>query len=194
VTTSEHLRAWLRDELGLMEFRRVVREGDSAIVISKFENGFSQRLFTTVDAIAELFDDGVIAREYAELASAYMATEQSPLRTRVWREASEGLLRRIGAERGVSEDEMRHVLPGIESVQVVLDTILWTTPRIGQEYSPSEGELEAYAEFAKDESGRLFTRYYGEFGGKRVENYCPGSQFARRLVAQAWAICTAATI
>jgi hypothetical protein len=92
------------------------------------------------------------------------------------------------------------IVPGIESVQAVLDSILWTAPNIDQDYSPNAGEVEAYAEFEagllareRDEAltGRdIFTRYYGELDGRRVENYCPGAPFARRLLAQAWRICT----
>jgi hypothetical protein len=88
-----------------------------------------------------------------------------------------------------------YVLPGIESVQAILDTILWTAPAIADDYNPNRGEVEAYKDF---ECGNLgagrdpFTRYYGQLDGRRVENYCPGAQFGRRLVAQAWKICTRA--
>jgi hypothetical protein len=185
------LRAWLRSEVGLAEYRRVVREGDSAIVISKFEPGFSQDLFATVDLLPELFDAGVVGAEYERLAEAHQALGEAPMRTAVWREASEAELNRLCAQRGIDEQRLMFVLPGIESVQAVMDSILWTAPLVGGDYEPAAGEVEAFREFqdAQDERS-LFTRYYGELDGKRVENYCPGAPFGRRLVAQAWAICT----
>jgi hypothetical protein len=90
------------------------------------------------------------------------------------------------------------VLPGIESAQAVIDTILWSAPRVDQEYQPGAGEVQAFEEFqqaamadAGPGAGRdMFTRFYGALDGRRVENYCPGAQFGRRLVAQAWCICT----
>ncbi|HXH22467.1 MAG TPA: hypothetical protein VNN10_10580 [Dehalococcoidia bacterium] len=196
--TDAALRAWLQDELGLTEYRRVVRENETTIVISKFEPGFSQDLFATVDLLPELFEDSIVQAEYEALAAAHAARGEDTLRTEVWREASQRVLNRYAGERGIDARRQMLVLPGIESVQAVLDTILWTCPTIGQPFAPSAGEIEAFAEFEAvslrepgSAAGRdVFTRFYGVMGGRRVENYCPGAPFGRRLVAQAWRICT----
>ena len=52
--------------------------------------------------------------------------------------------------------------------------------------------MTAYAEALArmDDDSSIFTRYYGDFEGRRVENHCPGARVARRLIAQAWGICT----
>jgi hypothetical protein len=188
---EEELRSWLRDGLGINEYRRVVRENAETVVVSKFEARFSQELFAVVDALPELLDDECVAAAYRERAAEYIARGEPALRTHVWREASEGLLRRLGEQRGITPRQLEYVLPGIESVQAVLDTVLWSAPTVLDDFAPSPGERQAYEEFLADDSGRIFTRYYGELAGKRVENYCPGSQFARRFMAQAYAICTA---
>jgi hypothetical protein len=189
-TSDEVLQAWLKEALGLDEYRRVVRESDTTVVISKFPPGFTQELFATMDALPDLLEDATVAAEYDRIAAEHAARGEASLRTQVWRDASEALLERLGRERGLSAESLHHVLPGIESVQAVLDTILWSAPTITDDYKPAAGEIEAYEEFVADESGRIFTRFYGDLAGRSVENYCPGSQFARRLVAQAWRICT----
>lgn len=185
------LSAWLREEVGLEEFRRVVRENKTTIVISKFEPDFAPDLFATVDALPELFDDALVTAEYERIAAEHQARGEAPLRTAVWREASESLLERLGDARGIDAHQRMYVLPGIESVQAVLDTILWTGPTIADTWEPHPGEVQAFNEFECDEMDRdLFTRYYGTLDGRRVENYCPGAQFARRLMAQGWRVCT----
>ncbi len=62
--TDAALQAWLRDELGLNEYRRIVRQSESAIVVSKFEPGFSQDLFALVERLPELFDQALIRARY----------------------------------------------------------------------------------------------------------------------------------
>jgi len=195
--TDEDLRCWLREEFGIAEYRRIVRDSDNAIVISKFEPGFSQELFATVDLLPELFDDETVAAEYHRLAESHAERPEARLRTAVWREASEGVLNRLCAARGIDEQRRMFVLPGIESVQAVMDTILWSAPRVDQKYQPSAGEVQAYeesqvaamADLGPGTGHDMFTRFYGALDGRPVENYCPGAQFGRRLVAQAWRIC-----
>jgi hypothetical protein len=192
------LQAWLREHLGLMEYRRVLRENGEVIVISKFEPGFSQDLFATVDLVPELFDEGVVAAEYEALAAGYLAGGVAPLRTAVWREAAERVLGRLCAERGIDARRRMLVLPGVESAQAVLDGILWTAPVIGGAYAPHPGETAAYREFEASAGTApapgvrdLFTRFYGLLDGRRVEAYCPGAPYGRRLVAQGWRVCLA---
>ena len=190
------LQAWLREHLGLMEYRRVLRESDEVIVISKFEPGFSQDLFATVDLLPELFDDAVVAAEYEGLARGYLAAGAAPLRTAVWREAAERVLGRLCAERGIDERRRMLVLPGVESAQAVLDGILWAAPLIGGPHIPHADELAAYRDFEASAGAASppgvrdpFTRFYGVLDGRRVEAYCPGAPYGRRLVAQGWRVC-----
>lgn len=190
LTPDEVLQHWLREALGIAEYRRVVRDNETTIVISKFEAGFSQELFSTMDLLPEILDEASVETEYRKLAEAYRAAGEAPSRTQVWRDAAVGLMERLGEERAIPRDSLDHILPGIESVQAMLDTILWSMPTIADRFEPSKGEVEAYEEFLADETGRIFTRFYGDFHGRSVENYCPGSQFARRFVTQAWHICT----
>jgi hypothetical protein len=192
------LQAWLRDELGLTEYRRVVRENETVVVISKFEPGFSQELFVTVEKLSELFDDDIVEAEYRTLVRRYGGGGQDLLRTQVWREASERILDRFAEERGIDGQHRMFVLPGIESAQAILDTILWSGPTILQPFEPSPGERQALEEFealaSREVSGGpgrdVFTRFYGMLDGRRVENYCPGAPYGRRLVAQGWRLCT----
>ncbi len=112
------------------------------------------------------------------------------MRTAVWREASEAVLLEYAERRAISAHGRMMVLPGIESAQAVLDTILWSAPTIDKRYTPRPGEVTEYEDFQAGRSDRdLFTRFYGVFDGRPVENYCPGAQFGRRLIAQAWQIC-----
>lgn len=197
--SPEAFHSWLRDEVGLQEYRRIVRDSDSIVVISKFEPGFSQELFATVDLLPELFDDSVVEAEYERLVQEHRSQGAAPLRTAVWRQASEAVLHRFASERGIDERRRMFVLPGIESVQAVMDSILWSAPTIEPGYQPRAGELEAYREFESalergppSGPGRdIFTRFYGVYEGRPVENYCPGAPFGRRLVSQAWRLCTA---
>ena len=199
--TDEDLRRWLREEVGLNEYRRVVRQNREVIVISKLEDGFSQELFAIVERLPELFDESAVGREYAELVGAHLRVGEVPARTAVWHEAGERLLRRLGAERGIDEPRLTLVLPGIESVHAVMDTILWSAPTIDDSRGPGPGETAEFEAFEASQGRReegvrvtrdLFTRYYGSLAGRRVENYCPGAQFARQLVKQAWRICSVA--
>ena len=106
--------------------------------------------------------------------------------------AVEGLLRDLACDRGFDPDQRAEVQAGVDSVAALLDSVLWTTPLLGVDWRVSAGEEAAFADavLRMDDEQSLFTRYYGEFEGRHVENHCPGAQVARRLFAQAWAICT----
>ncbi len=190
--TDAELESWLRDELGLDEYRRVARVTETSVLLSKFEDGFAAGLFETVAALPELFDELLVRGEYDCLAATLVSRGESRLRTEVWRRACEALIRRLASERGVDPSALDLIIPGLESVQAVMDAVLWSAPTIGDEdYQPRPGEREAFEALLSDAPERdIFTRYYGSCDGLRVENYCPGSQFARRLLRQAWSITT----
>lgn len=175
---------WLR-RIGIEGFRRVARHGPEGILVSKFEAGFAARLHEAMDRVPELFDEDVVAGRYGRVAPGTPRVE-------AWRLAVEGLLHDVGLARGLDSDQRAEIQAGVDSVAALLDSVLWTTPVIGADWRVSLAEREARDDAIRrmnDERG-VFTRYYGEFEGLRVENHCPGAQMARRLFAQAWAVCT----
>jgi hypothetical protein len=181
---------WLR-ECGLEEERRVARETDAVIHVSKLGARETRALFASIDAVPELFDAAAVGAEYERLAAVRRAAGDDPPRSEVWRAASESLLRRLAAERGAGRG-LPFVMPGLDSVRAVVDTLLWRLPTVGEAYEPAPGEEAAYADLMSAEPERdIFTRRYGCFDGKAVENYCPGAPFARRLVEQAYRVCAA---
>lgn len=180
--------AWLRDEAGVDEPRRVVRVGSASILVSKFDEGFAARLHETIAGLPELFEEAGMRRLYAEVAG------ESPGATRVacWHDTARRVLANAVADGRLSGEDRAEVLAGIDSVAALLDSLLWTGPLVDGEFEPGPGELDAYREALArmDSANSLFTRFYGTFEGTPVVNHCPGAQFARRLVAQAWSLCT----
>jgi hypothetical protein len=187
VSTDDQVLRWLRDVAGIAEPRRVVRRSPSAILVSKFDEGFAARLHETIDRLPEMFDDALVAARFAELA----VDEPDRLRAETWRMAVNSILGAAAAREGLPADAVAEVRAGVDSVAAVLDAILWTSPVAGQPHVPEPSEVEAYHDTRArmDAERGLFTRYYGSFEGVPVENHCPGFQVARRLFAQAWAIC-----
>lgn len=175
--------AWLRDR-GIETPRRIVRESSGSILVSKFGPGFAARLHDAVDRIPELFDSEAIRHGY----------RMRPAEPRVdaWRLAVAALLEELGPQRGLDRDQLAEIRAGTDSVAALLDSALWSGPLVGDTWTPSESEREAYADALSrmDDDSSIFTRYYGDFEGRSVENHCPGAQIARRLIAQAWDICT----
>jgi hypothetical protein len=174
---------WLRDQ-GIDAPRRIARESDDAILVSKFEPGFAARLYAALDKVPELFDPACVRDRYA-------AQPASTPRVEAWRLAVNGLLDDLGPERGLDRDQLAEIRAGTDSVAALLDSVLWTCPTVDIDWIPSPAECEARADaVAKmDDESSIFTRYYGDFEGKRVENHCPGAPVARRLFEQGWEIC-----
>lgn len=187
MTTDGDILRWLRDAAGIAEPRRVVRRSPTAILVSKFDEGFAARLHETIDRLPEMFDDALVAERFAELA----ANEPDRLRAENWRLAVNSILGDGAAREGLHPGAVAEVRAGVDSVAALVDSILWTSPVAGRPHVPEPSEVEAYDETRArmDAERGLFTRYYGSFEGVPVENHCPGSQVARRLFAQAWAIC-----
>jgi len=183
--TRARFEEWLR-AMGIEGYRRVARQGPEGILVSKFEAGFAARLHDAVDRVPELFDDALVAKRCERVPT-------GTTRVEAWRLAVEGLLRDIGSERGLDATQRAEIQAGVDSVAALLDSVLWTTPVVGVHWQVSVAEREAFddANRRMDDERGLFTRYYGEFEGLRVENHCPGAQVARRLFAQAWAASTA---
>jgi len=180
---------WLSEDAGIVEPRRLVRVDAATILVSKFEAGFAARLHQSLAQLPNLTDEDAVRRAYR------IACEARPDSTRVaaWQAAMGALL---AAETGpvLSADEQSEVRAGIDSVAALLDSILWSGPTAAAEYAVLAGETDAYAEaVSRMDEGGMFTRFYGVFEGRRVENHCPGAQFARILLAQAWTLCTGST-
>lgn len=184
------LNAWLRLERGIGEPRRIARIDDATILVSKFEPGFAARLHDVLDQLPELFDAPVVARWFARQANTLPA---STARVACWHAAMLALLRELGEARGIGPMEQAMVEAGIDSVAALLDTVLWTGPTLeAADLAPAPAEVAAYCdawERLYADSG-IFTRAYGRFEGRDVVNHCPGAPFARRLLDQAWEICT----
>lgn len=185
--TEEAFADWLRDESGVAEPRRIARRDPQRLLVSKFPEGFAAQLHDALARVPELFELAPVSATYCEIA----ATPEAR-RVEAWHESILGLLRRLGAERGLTADQQAEVRAGLDSVAALLDSILWTSPVTGAPYAPAPGETEAYREAIArmDAPDGVFTRFYGVFEGMRVENHCPGAPFARKLLAHAWTICT----
>lgn len=186
---EERLRSWLQESAGVNDWRRVVRVGPSSILVSKFEEGFAARLMDNVDRLSEIFDTERVA-----MSCSLVAADQ-PAITRVdaWRLALTAVLRGACKARGIAPEQRAEVQAGIDSVAALVDSILWTGPAARDPYTPGPGEAAAHAEALErmNAENGMFTRSYGTFEGLPVMNHCPGAAIARRLFAQAWAICTA---
>ena len=183
------LLAWLRDAIGLEEGRRVARVDAGVVLVSKFEPGFAPQLHELLDELPELFDPDEVERAYRRCAAESAPAEP---RVAVWGSALHSLLATLGAQRGIDDGRRALVHVGIDSVQAVLDSVLWSRPTAGDDYAPLSGERAAYRDATRqlDPGRELFTRYYGTFEGRRVENHCPGAAFARVMLAHAWSVCT----
>lgn len=185
---DERFANWLRDEAGILERRRIARVGGGEILVSKFEEGFAARVHAAIAGLPELFKDTVVGEQYRD------AARDLPGETRAacWREGVRRLLAGAVEAGRLTGEERAEVLAGIDSVAALLDSILWTGPLAAAEFLPVDGERDAYREarMRMDAANSLFTRFYGTFEGMPVVNHCPGAPFARRLLAQAWMVCT----
>lgn len=180
------LESWLA-ERRIDGPRRVVRDSPEAILISKFEPGFAARLYQALDLLPELFEANEVGWRYRSQAG-------EAVRVEAWRLAVNELLSDLGAARGLDRDQLAEIRAGTDSVAALLDSVLWSAPTLSAEWAPSDSEREARADALArmDDDSSIFTRYYGEFEGRRVENHCPGAPVARKLFEQAWTITTAA--
>jgi hypothetical protein len=186
---ESELNKWLRETVDIDLPRRVVRVDDARILVSKFEPGFAARLHELLDLMPELFDEAAVVAAYERVGASRPA--ETP-RMLMWHEAMHGLLRAAGERHAIPDLRQAEVRTGIDSVYAVLQSVLWSDPKLGDDYAPADGESSAYVEGLRslDPSRDLFTRHYGVFDGRAVVNYCPGAAFARVMLAQAWRACT----
>jgi hypothetical protein len=183
------LNRWLRDTTDIDRPRRVVRVDEERILVSKFEPGFAARLHELLDLMPELFDEASVVTAYEQRASAGGAGAS---RTVTWREAMHATLRAAAEQHAIPDLRQAEVRTAIDSVYAVLDSVLWSDPKVGDDYTPAPGETAAYRDGLQslDPARDLFARHYGVFEGRSVVNYCPGAAFARVMLADAWRACT----
>lgn len=188
-TTEAALLAWMRDDLGVEGYRRVVRATEHEVLVSKFEPGFAARLHALLDELPEIFDEHAVIEAYQQAAHDLPA--DTP-RVDAWHAAMHGALATLGERLGVEDNRLAEVRVGIDSVRAVLEAVIWSAPTVTDAYTPRSGEVKAYRDgmAALQDDRDIFTRYYGDFAGRPVVNHCPGAQFARRMLAQGWLACT----
>ena len=186
---EQRLNRWLREELGIEEPRRVVRISSERILVSKVAPHFALDLFQLVELTPQLFEEANVIEVCA--ARARHADPATP-RSENWRAALHELLSEIRTLRCIPDERLAEIRVGIDSVFAVLESVLWTHPGLTDRYVPNAGEIAAYRECVSrfDRDHDLFTRSYGQFEGRRVENHCPGAALARTLLAHAWRACT----
>lgn len=183
------LLAWLHEDLGIPDARRIARLDDDEVLISKTDAGLAPALHALMDRLPELIDAATVVEAYRrETAAAAAGTS----RLECWDRAMRGLVRRVCGERGIGDDGQALVRVGLDSVRAVMESVLWTEPRVDDEgYEVHRAERAAYLDATRKMAGHdLFTRHYGVFEGRGVVNHCPGSGYARLLAAQAWRVCT----
>ncbi|WP_322818043.1 hypothetical protein [Tepidiforma sp.] len=168
---------WLEHRLGPNHGRRAVVVRDDRILVSKVEPGLPARVIETVERLSELFDP-VALREVAQ---------PGPAPVVAWQSAVVRVLERALHEGEISPSEFDEVVAGIESVVALLDACCWTCDG-SPDWVPGPAQREALDEAERSlvaGTARLFTRHYGIFDGRPVENHCPGSSVARRLFVAA---------
>ncbi len=187
-TTEDRLRHWLASEHGIADDRRLAREDEDRLLVSKFPPGFIVRVGETVERLKLLADPDPLAAATAARA------RRLPRESRVegWRAAACDLVRERAAARGLTAEDAELVTTGIESVAAVMHAVLWSGPIAGEPCDPAPGEVDAWrdAVAGTEGSGDLFTRHYGAFEGRAVVAHCPGAPYARALLESAWRACT----
>ncbi len=186
---EQRLKRWLREELGIEDPRRVVRASSERILVSKVAPDFALDLLQLLELTPELFEE---TRVLEACEARARCSDAATPRSENWRAALHELLSKIGTLRGIPDERLAEIRVGIDSVFAVLESVLWTHPTLSDLYVPDAGEITAYRECVSrfDRDHDLFTRTYGYFEGRRVENRCPGATLARTLLAQAWRACT----
>jgi hypothetical protein len=168
---------WLTDRLGPGHGRRAVHVRSDRVLVSKVEPGLPLRVLEAVERLPDLFEP--------EQLRSRMPAGCAPVEA--WHRASRAVIERAVEAGALTGPERAEVLAGLDSVAALLDACLWTAT--GQPgWQPSAAELSALTELEQrlaSGSVSLFTRYYGDFEGRRVENHCPGAAIARRLLAAA---------
>ena len=186
--SADHFHDWLRDVAGIEDWRRIVRDDGERILVSKFEEGFTAGVHELIALMPELFDEPAIRAVY-ELEA---ATTPGTSRVDAWHRALHAMLRTAGDRHAIPNLRQAEVRTGIDSVYAILQTLLWTDPKVGAAYQSRAAERSAYLEAIEsmDDAHDMFTRVYGWYEDRQVLNHCPGAPFARVMLEQGWRVCS----
>ena len=187
--SEDNFLLWLRNVAGVEEWRRVVRDDGEHILVSKFEEGFAPGLHELLALMPELFDLVAMTEAYEREA----ADAAGISRMDAWLRAMHETLRAAGERHSVPDVRQAEVRTGIDSAYAILQTLLWSDPKIGEPFESRASERSAYLDAtgpATDNEHDIFTRVYGWYEGRQVVNHCPGAPFARIMLEQGWRICS----
>jgi len=187
--SEDDFQRWLRDVAGIQDWRRIVRDDGDRILVSKFREGFAAGVHELIALMPELFDEPAVHAAYEREAT---EAERGTSRVDAWHRAMHTMLRAAGARHDISNLRQAEVRTGIDSVYAILQTILWTDPKVGAPFESRRAERSAYLEAitSMDDAHDMFTRVYGIYAGRQVVNHCPGAPFARTMLEQGWRICS----
>lgn len=171
------LAGWLDEALGTGHGRRVVAVREDRVLVSKVPPGLPARVIDAIAGLPDLFDPAALRQR--------MPPGQEP--AEAWRAAAAAVLREALEGGRLDEATSAEIQAGIDSVSALLAASFWTVPGMSAGW-PSKAERaaleEAEARLARGSRG-LFSRVYGIWEGKPVENHCPGAEVARALFAAA---------
>ena len=184
----EKFAKWLKNDAEINEWRRIVRIDDENILISKFKEDFAQNLHKSIALIPELLDLKIIQMQYQNLA----ITNKNAQRTKNWYQAINSIVNSSQYQAELGKKRVAEILAGIDSVYSILETILWTSPKVFDAYKPHAGEIIAYKDMLKSmvDNQDIFTKYYGNYEDRKVVNHCPGATIAKKMLTHAWKVCT----
>ncbi|GIW12877.1 MAG: hypothetical protein KatS3mg062_0316 [Tepidiforma sp.] len=177
MTLLDDLQRWLDERLGPGHGRRPAVIRPDRIVLSKVEPGLPERVLDAVERVPVLFDGPALR--------AVAPSEFAPVDA--W----------VMAVRAITDSEVRaghltpaeasEVMAGVESVGALLAACCWSYDGApGWRPEPAEqAALDEVEQRLAHGTGNLFTRHYGVFNGRAVENHCPGASIARRLFTAA---------
>lgn len=168
---------WLDDLLGPGHGRRVVAVRDDRVLVSKVPPGLPARVVAAVANLPDLFDPAALRTR--------MPPGLPP--AEAWQAAASGIVREAQAAGRLDGQGACEVLAGVDSVAALLASCCWGADDTAG-WQPSGAERAALddAEALLARGGRgLFTRVYGTWDGRPVENHCPGADAGRSLFAAA---------
>ena len=125
---------WLRSELVLDGPRRIIRVGSDRVQISKVDRDFAAELHRLLAKLPELCSESRVLTAYARRAQ---VASSETLRSENWRACMYELLSEAAARAGIPELRCAEVRAGIDSVFAVLESVLWSRPRLADDYVPA---------------------------------------------------------
>ena len=184
----EKFEKWLKVHAEINEWRRIVRVEEETILVSKFKEDFAHTLHKSISQIPEFLELNIIKMQYQNSA----IVNKNIHRTKNWYQAINTVVNSHQSKIILNKSRIAEIQAGIDSVYSILETILWTNPKIMDTYQPHEGEIIAYEDMLESmgKNTGIFTKYYGNYEGHKVVNYCPGATIAKTMLMQAWEVCT----